>query len=443
MQRMKIQSLNLNRTRRYALAAGLLALTAAALPGTLPGQTLTVPPMIDRAFVESLVKRLETDETQMKGQQEKIKDLESKQAATSATMSSLPPMAPEETFPKLQFHGFGDISYQASTRAVNNTAMATGVNFQPSAGGPGSYNSFYLGELDLFVTSQLAEHWSAMVESVISASTANFWGIDMERLELQWKGNDYFNVDAGRFHTAMGYYNTAYHHGTWFQNAVGRPSFLEYEDSGGLVPVHTVGLSVHGAIPSGKLNLQYFVEAGNGRDYATNMNRNPVQNLVDNNHFKAVNFALVAKPEWFPGGQFGAGIYHDTVTPDGLARTDELIPNAHVVYHNAGWEFLLEGFLIRHKPVNDTEHYSPMFYAQVAHKCGLYTPYFRFTYIHASMSDQIYATVLNQGGLNYGPTLGLRYDISTFVAIKAQYDHLITSGQRDGNEITVQAAFTF
>jgi len=36
-----------------------------------------------------------------------------------------------------------------------------------------------------------------------------------------------------RYHTAIGYYNTAYHHSTWFQTTTGRPFLFEFEDKGG------------------------------------------------------------------------------------------------------------------------------------------------------------------------------------------------------------------
>jgi hypothetical protein len=347
-------------------------------------------------------------------------------------------MPPLPAYPSLQFHGFADLDYHVSSRA--GIPNAQGVTYNPPANRAG--NSFFIGELDLFFQSQLAEDLSVLGETVIgSGPSDNRWGLDVERLELSWKPSDYFNVDMGRFHTAMGYYNTAYHHGTWFQNAVGRPFFLEYEDSGGLLPVHSVGVSFHGAIPSGSLNLSYFAEVSNGRNYTTTSN--PVQNTWDNNNAKAVNLAFVAKPDWFPGGQFGVGAYHDTQNPEGLPRTDEWIWNTHVVYHGALWELMAEGFLIRHKQSGVEEHYSPMFYVQAARKFGKYTPYARFTYANASSNDPIYTTILNQGGLNYGPSLGLRYDFATYVALKLQYDYVIQTGYKAGNELTLQAAFTF
>jgi hypothetical protein len=37
----------------------------------------------------------------------------------------------------------------------------------------------------------------------------------------------------------------------------------------------------------------------------------------------------------------------------------------------------------------------------------------------------------------------LRYDVSTYVALKAQYDYLIDTGLNDASRVTLQAAFTF
>jgi len=395
------------------------------------GEQTNQAPVVDPAMVQKLVDRVDRQESE-------IKDLKAQLAIKEGTTPDAA-MPPAPTYPNLQFHGFADIDYQASSRAgINN---ASGVVFNPPANHGG--NSFFVGEFDLFAQSQLAEDISALSEIVLGAgATDNEWGLDIERVELQWHPSDYFNVDVGRFHTQMGYYNTAYHHGTWFQTAVGRPSFLEFEDSGGLIPVHTVGVSIHGAIPSGSMNLMYYVEGGNGLNYDPSRG-NPVQNVTDNNNFKAINLALVAKPDWFAGGQFGVGAYHDTVTPIGLPRTDEWIWNTHIAYHGSLWELLAEGFLLRHEAAGSSATYTPMFYVQAGRKFGKFTPYARFTYYNASRNDMIYTTILNQGGLNYGPSVGLRYDFSAYVALKAQYDYVVQSGYKGANALTLQAAFTF
>jgi hypothetical protein len=69
------------------------------------------------------------------------------------------------------------------------------------------------------MTSKLSDHLSFLAEMVFGADTTNEVGIDIERYQLVYRLNDYFSVSGGRFHTAIGYYNTAYHHGNWFSTA--------------------------------------------------------------------------------------------------------------------------------------------------------------------------------------------------------------------------------
>ena len=96
--------------------------------------------------------------------------------------------------------------------------------------------------------------------------TTNEFSIDIERYQLTYRVNDYFSVSGGRFHTAIGYYNTAYHHGNWFSTAEGRPIMYLFEDSGGVLPVHTVGVTMTGLVPqTGNLGLHWIAEIGNGR----------------------------------------------------------------------------------------------------------------------------------------------------------------------------------
>jgi len=421
----------INSLPRMAALSGLMyAMTMGWLAQADPTNSVALPAGLDRAFLENLLNRVNQDTAE-------INQLKAQLAAQASNTDQMPALA-APAYPSLQFHGFADLDYHVSSR--QGIPNAQGVTYVPGASKSG--NSFFLGEFDLFFQAQLAETLSVLSETVISSGNDNECGLDIERLELSWKPSDYFNVDVGRFHTALGYYNSEYHHGAWFQNTVGRPFFLEYEDSGGLLPVHSVGVSIHGAIPSGSLNLSYYVEVANGEDYNTNGN-NLVQNEIDNNQNKSVNLAFVAKPDWFPGGQFGIGAYHDTLSPEGRSRTDEWIWNAHAVYHGSLWELMAEGFLVRNQETGFTAQYSPMFYVQAARKFGVYTPYLRFTYANTSENDPIYTTLLNQRGLDYGPSLGLRYDFSTFVALKIQYDYVIQTGYQNANELTLQAAFTF
>jgi len=100
------------------------------------------------------------------------------------------------------------------------------------------------------------------------------------------------------FHQSIGYWNTAFHHGNWLQTTVDRPSFYEFDNAGGFfLPVADIGVSVDGAIPSGKANLHYVAEVTNGRGVGSGSD--VVQKFQDENDRKAYNVAIFARPSGF------------------------------------------------------------------------------------------------------------------------------------------------
>ena len=60
------------------------------------------------------------------------------------------------------------------------------------------------------------------------------------------------------------------------------------------------------------------------------------------------------------------------------------------------------------------------------HKFSAFTPYTRFSYVNALVSDQAWPFV-NASGLHYGPGIGLRWDFCTLAALKLQYDYIHTA----------------
>jgi hypothetical protein len=111
----------------------------------------------------------------------------------------------------------------------------------------------------------------------------------------------------------------------------GRPIMYLFEDSGGVLPVHTVGVSMTGAVPqAGKLGLHWIAEMGNGR--SSNTSEKPVQNFYSDRNYKAFNLAAYIKPEWLQGLQIGGSYYHDQLAPTGLTHVDQNIASGYVVY---------------------------------------------------------------------------------------------------------------
>ena len=330
----------------------------------------------------------------------------------------------QPTYPRVRLNGFADFNYVASNQANTHAA-------------------FSVGEFDLFIKAAISEKADFLAETVIAADNTNTWGTDIERILFNYKENPYINIGVGRFHTAIGYYNNAFHHGTWFQTAIGRPSFLEFEDSGGLLPVHTVGVTINGEIPVGNLGLRYVAEVGNGRDY-TNFpasGRNPVQNLVDRNGQKAVNMAVTSRPTALPGLQLGTGVYLDHLSPDGLPLTSESIWHNFLLYKNPQWELLAEFYDVQHKPEHGKSTTSTLWFAQIAHQFGPFRPYYRYTHTSVPAGDAAYQLI---GGTNSNASsFGIRWDFETYAALKLQYDVTKSDEQKALDQLTMQLALTF
>jgi hypothetical protein len=343
--------------------------------------------------------------------------------------------------PTLNIRGFFDFNFGVGSIA-NPLVFPIASNGCMVCGNPETppHTAFQAGEFDLFVTSNLSDHLSFLSEMVFGPDTTNEFEIDIERYQLTYRANDYLSISAGRFHTAIGYYNTAYHHGTWFSTAEGRPIMYLFEDSGGVLPVHTVGVSMTGLVPKTEpIGLHWVAEVGNGRSSNPNAEE-PVQNFYSDRNYKAFNFAAYIRPEFVQGLQIGGSFYHDRLVPPGVLPVSQDIPSAYVVYITHTWEFLNEAVLLSNHLVGTPVTFrSPMAYTQVSRKFGIYRPYFRYQYVNDRVGDPV--NVLQ--GLYYGPSIGLRIDYSEYAAFKLQYNRLWRDLPIPENGLNAQIAFTF
>jgi hypothetical protein len=440
-------------------------------------QQSEAPPSSDSQAMQALLQRVAELEAKVKKMDQleaRVKQLEAEKQSvmpapptptpaqsTSATASD-PAQAPaaseKETEPQeeppvpermdmsktlMRIRGFGDMSLVGGNQAAS-----------PSSNQPAQTTSFALGELDLFVTSDISEKFHFLSELVIEGGPDNIFGvqrgtpnafkIEPERYLIQYSHSDYLNISAGRWHTAIGYYNTAYHHSAWFQTATGRPFLFEFEDEGGILPTHTVGVSATGLIPSGPLGLHYVVEAGNGRASRVPLREEPVQSEVADDNHKAYNLAVFARPEALRGLQTGFSVYRDLLAPQNSPRVGETIMAAHAVFVRRNFEWLNEALVIRHALIGQNKIYNtPGFYTQISRQFGSYRPYFRYQYVNASPTEPIFPEV----SLQHGPSAGIRFDASESVALKLQYDYTFqrqTPQTQPGySTLALQIGFTF
>ena len=417
------------------------ASSSSSFTSALPASALISPPTPARSFVPvSPVVPVQSQQgamnpTPASAQAGTAQQQESEQSQTENVMAER--MDLSKTL--LRIRGFGDVSLiggnQQANPAVNQRAQTT---------------SFGLGQLDLFTTSDISDKFKFISEIVFEAGPDKIYGVttspdnvftvDIERYIVQYSYNDYLNISAGRWHTGIGFYNTAYHHSTWLQTTTGRPLLFQFEDRGGILPIHTVGVTATGLIPSGPLGLHYIVEAGNGRESRTPLISEPVQNVVDDTNHKAFNVGVFARPEKVRGLQTGFSFYHDVLAPLNSNRIGETIMAMHAVVVRSNYEWLNEAMVIRHSIYNEPKVYNtPGFYTQISRQFGSFRPYFRYQYINAAKTEPVFPDV----GLNEGPSAGIRFDASEFVALKLQYDYTVQRQQPNYSTVTLQIGFTF
>jgi hypothetical protein len=388
---------------------------------------------------------------QVKALQERVRVLESQQGANStartedpvqavstptvqAVQNDAPPASIPEALHELhgiQWRGFGEVDYKVLNQRTPELGTYGFV--------PGSSGSFYTGDFDLLLTARISDKASVLSEIVFGEEDAQKFGVDLERVLFKYDYNDHLRMSFGRYQTGIGYYNTAFHHGSWLQTTADRPLIMEFADDGGVLPTQAVGFSLTGTIPSGGLGLNYIAEYGSSDTVRPELNGNVVEDENNGNH---VNVGMFARPGSIPGLQIGGSIYHDQISDFARGpsvRLGQTIVNGHVVYVRHGIEFLSEGFLIRHVyEQGSTVFNMPAFYSQISKQFGRVRPFFRYQYINANPGS-----LFGDIDLRYGPSFGARYDFSDFIAFKAQLDQTMRKGQADLDGLHFQLAFTF
>jgi hypothetical protein len=391
--------------------------------------------LVDATTVRSMLKRIAELEAEVKDLKAAKADQAVDDNATTKAVQPLDvssPSAPDITVSNrqipeaqrgIQFRGFGDVDLQA--------------------GNSGQTNGFQLGIFNLLMTSKLSENVGFLGELVMDVSSTGMFRVEPERALLMYRPNDYFHASLGRYHTGIGYYNNAYHHGAAFlQTATGRPLLFAFDDQGGVLPIHKIGLSLTGRIPSGALGLNYIAEVGYGPSSHMGMDMsssNPMMTVTDDHNGRAFNVGFIARPlPWHPV-QFGFDVYHADRTPMGMPSFSENIYAGHFLYLAPSFEFLNEAALIRHSSPMMGTFNTLGFYSQVSRRWHAWRPFVRYNYLNAPDMEPIFTTT----GRQSGPAGGLRYDVRESVALKFQFDHLDRRGLSAVNIVTMQTSFVF
>lgn len=349
------------------------------------------------------------------------------------------PDAEQPTYPTLKIAGFADFDFAAT-------------NLHGASGGFGqqtllnSHSGFEEGQFTLQMNSALSAKVSAFTEITLtprtdagtgSPATAGF-NPEVERIIIRYDWNDYFKVSFGRYHTPINYWNTAFHHGQWLQTTISRPEMTQF--GGGFIPVHFVGTLVEGVVPARGLNLNYNFGVGNGRSSV--ISRGGDFGDINNNRAWLVNGFI--KPSSLYGLQVGGSVYRDEVTLSTAPAAREWIESAHIVWLKETPEFIAEFANVQHAYAGNAGTFnSQAGYVQTAYRLPwnrrLWKPYYRWEFIHAPASDLIFRPVPTFSA----STAGMRYDISSFAALKLEYRYYSRRALPSIQGIFMQTSFTF
>lgn len=314
--------------------------------------------------------------------------------AVLASSGLLPAQQPA---PSARLFGFADFNYVSTNR-------------------PGAAEGFREGQLAGHLAAELTSRLSLFSE-VTATPTATTFTVEVERAILRYDFTDQFKLSAGRYHTPLGYWNTAFHHGQWLQTTVGRPELIRF--GGSFLPVHFVGVLAEGTLGAGgAVELRYALGTGNGRH--ANISR--AGDAGDVNDRRAWTASVRSRLRGRHALEVGAAVYLDRVNPAGGPSIDERIVTAHVAWDGERPEVVAEYANARHAAVGGVRDVSQAGYLQVAYRflgrARVLKPYARIERVEVPSGDPL----LGPLGLDYRAVLaGMRYDFAPIAALKVEY----------------------
>ena len=288
--------------------------------------------------------------------------------------------------------------------------------------------AFALGVLGLQVTAHLAEGLVGRTEIVLEPHDMMMGtNIDMSRMYLEYRRAGW-SITGGSTHSELGYWNNAFHHGRWLQLTIARPQVIEFEDHGGMLPIHHVGVTVAHAPERGQ-GMDFALSVGNGHG-PTLMD---VQGLHDDNLAKSVlvRVGFIAGMLRF-GGNIGFDTMHSQpatirpLLPDAVMH--ELITGLYVALRGDPLVLYSEVYDVRHTGGNKAWNIIDGF-VLVGYRIDRLIPYVQG---EARMGDGATDPFYNPDP-TYQPDMmapmdftsvivGAHYDLSTWSALKLELE---------------------
>jgi len=326
-----------------------------------------------------------------------------------------------------ELNGFADVSF---TKCTDPCSVDDGRN-----------GNFAFGTLDLYIA-QTLDDLDILVELIVEKGNV----LDLERITIGYTFSDAAKLRAGRFHTPLGFWNNAYHHGVQLQPTIERPDFLKFEDDGGILPTHVVGASISGRVYTGAGAVEYTAMIGNGPMIETGEGVLSPNNTSDNNIGKAAAFNAAISPSVFDGLKLGVSGHIAEIRSNDVPMTvavDQAIYAFAATYATGPLSLAAEYFTINDKEESGDDFSNNAYYGLITYTLReKWVPYVMYENLSVKEADP-YMAALEIGRDTEELTAGLRYNITYRSSVKGEYRDIIDEGGADWSEFAVQWALAF
>ena len=311
------------------------------------------------------------------------------------------------------------------------------------------YQGADIAELDFFLTPRLGPRSRALFELNFEVGEDGSVGVDLERAQIGYQVGDSSTLWAGRFHTPYGFYNTAFHHGQQIATSLRRPRFIEFEDHGGIMPAHTVGVWFTGSRRLSEEKLTYDLYVGNSQGIS---NGTLDMHNAGNQHGSTI---VGGNLGWLLGGVFD-GLKVGVDAFQTRIEDEDALPlsvftrlrsyGVYSAYDTDAWEGIAELHFFDDFDLsgNSGTHKSDAGFVQLGYRARRFTPYGRYERGAFQQSDPYFAAQ-RYGGSYYREALGVRFDIDLESALKLELadTHLTDRTVGSFSDVLLQYAIRF
>jgi hypothetical protein len=187
--------------------------------------------------------------------------------------------------------------------------------------------------------------------------------LEFERFQFGWLFKDQL-FWLGRFHNPVGYWNSQYHHGAFLQTSISRPGIVEFEDNGGIIPIHQAGFLAEGTLDRGEGALGYLLSLATGPEFTDELESLDVLNPGSKARDISATLNLYLESELNPSSRVGLFVNYTEIPAStiGVSEIQQTITGVYGSWEFSGWRWLGASFYVRNQFERSTRSETDAFF---------------------------------------------------------------------------------